>query len=65
VQCNARLWRDEGLAAKSRKALMRRRERDVKPIPSSQAERRLESVRRLEENHQVEIQARAACDARC
>ncbi len=44
---------------------MRRRERDVKPIPSSQAERRLESVRRLEENHQVEIQARAACDARC
>jgi transposase len=39
------------------KELLRRREQDAKPIARLRAERLLEAVHRLEENHQVEIQA--------
>jgi transposase len=39
------------------KELLRRRERDAKPIARSRAERLLEALGRLEENREVEIQA--------
>ena len=42
------------------KELMQRRERDAKPIARSRAERLLESLYRLDENRQVEIQANSA-----
>jgi transposase len=40
--------------------LMQRREQDAKPIARSRAERLLETLHRLEENQQVEIQANEA-----
>lgn len=42
---------------------MQRRERDAKPIARSRAERLLETLHRLEENRQVEIDANAAYEA--
>jgi transposase len=42
------------------KELMRRREQDAKPVARSRADRLLESLDRLEENQQVEIQASEA-----
>ena len=42
------------------KELMRRREQDAKPIARSRAERLLDTLHRLEENRQVEIQANDA-----
>src|SRR5947209_2553882 len=45
------------------KELMQRRERDAKPIARSRAERLLETLHRLEENRQVEIEANAAYEA--
>ena len=53
-----RAWHREG-----RKALLAKRERDAKPIARSRPERLLETLDRLEENHQVEIQANAAYEA--
>jgi Transposase DDE domain len=53
-----RAWHREG-----RKALLGQRERDAQPIARSRAERLLESLRRLEENHQVEIRANQAYEA--
>ena len=40
-----------------RKELMRRREQDAQPIARGRADRLLDALQRLEENHQVEIQA--------
>ncbi len=53
-----RAWHREG-----RKALLRKREQDARPIARSRAERLLETLHRLEENHQVEIQANDAYEA--
>jgi len=53
-----RAWHREG-----RKALMSKREQDAKPIARARAERLLETLHRLEENRQVEIQANAAYEA--
>jgi hypothetical protein len=47
-----RAWHREG-----RRALQRQREQAARPIARSRAERLLETVDRLEENHRVEIQA--------
>ena len=48
---------------RGRKALLRTREQDAKPIARSRAERLLETLHRLEENRQVEIQANLAHEA--
>jgi Transposase DDE domain len=48
---------------RAHKELMQRRERDAKPIARSRAERLLETLYRLQENRQVEIQANAAYEA--
>jgi hypothetical protein len=53
-----RAWHREG-----RKELGRQREPAAKPIARSRAERLLETLHRLEENHQVEIQANTAYEA--
>jgi Transposase DDE domain/Transposase domain (DUF772) len=53
-----RAWHREG-----RKALLRQREQDAKPIARSRPERLLETLHRLEENHLVEIQASEAYEA--
>ena len=53
-----RAWHREG-----RKVLLRQREQDAKPIARSRPERLLETLDRLEENHQVEIQANQAYEA--
>jgi len=53
-----RAWHREG-----RKALMRQREQDAQPMARSRAERLLEALHRLEENHQVEINANEAYEA--
>jgi transposase len=53
-----RAWHREG-----RKGLLRQREQDAKPIARSRSERLLETLDRLEENHQVEIQANQAYEA--
>jgi transposase len=53
-----RAWHREG-----RKALLRKREQDAKPIARSRPERLLETLDRLEENHLVEIQANEAYEA--
>jgi transposase len=53
-----RAWHREG-----RKVLARQREQAAKPIARSRPERLLESLHRLEENHQVEIQANTAYQA--
>jgi transposase len=53
-----RAWHREG-----RKGLGRQREQEAKPIARSRPERLLETLRRLEENHQVEIQANTAYEA--
>lgn len=53
-----RAWHREG-----RKALLRQREQDAKPIARSRPQRLLETLRRLEENQQVEIQANEAYEA--
>jgi hypothetical protein len=53
-----RTWHREG-----HKALLRRRELDAKPIARSRAERLLETLDRLEENREVEIQANDAYEA--
>ena len=53
-----RAWHREG-----RKALLAHRERDARPIAVSRAERLLESVDRLEQNQQVEMQANTAYEA--
>ena len=53
-----RAWHREG-----RKALLRKREQDAKPIARSRSERLLETLDRLEENHQVEIQANQTYEA--
>jgi transposase len=53
-----RAWHREG-----RKALLRQREQDAEPIARSRSERLLESLRRLEENHQAEIQANQAYES--
>jgi transposase len=53
-----RAWHREG-----RKALMRKREQDAKPIARSRPGRLLETMHRLEENHQAEIQANEAYEA--
>jgi transposase len=45
------------------KELLRRREQDAKPVARSRAERLLESLQRLEENREVEIQASADYEA--
>jgi transposase len=45
------------------KELLRRREQAAQPIPADRAGRLLEAIGRLEENHQVEIQASEAYDA--
>jgi hypothetical protein len=45
------------------KELVQRRAQDAKPIARSRAERLLETLHRLEENRQVEIQANAAYEA--
>ncbi len=50
-----RTWHRE-----AHKELLRRREQDAKPVAHSRAERLLETLRRLEENQQVEIQASGA-----
>jgi transposase len=50
-----RAWHREG-----RKELLRQREQDAQPMARSRAERLLEALRRLEENHQVELQANEA-----
>lgn len=50
-----RAWHREG-----HKALLRQREQDARPMARSRAERLLEALRRLEENHQVELQANEA-----
>ena len=50
-----RAWHRE-----ANKQLMAKRELAAKPIPRDRAARLLESIDRLEENHQVEIQASAA-----
>ena len=50
-----RAWHREG-----RKALLAQRERDARPIAVSRAERLLESLARLEQNDQVEMQANSA-----
>jgi len=42
---------------------MSKREQDAKPIARARAERLLETLHRLEENRQVEIQANAAYEA--
>src|SRR6201995_5987024 len=46
-----------GWQREAHKELMQRRERDANPIARSRAERLLETLHRLEENRQVEIQA--------
>lgn len=53
-----RAWHREG-----RKALLRQREQAGEPMAGSRPQRLLEAVRRLEENHQVEIQATEAYEA--
>jgi hypothetical protein len=53
-----RAWHREG-----RKVLARQREQNAKPIAGSRPERLLESLHRLEENHEVEIQANTAYEA--
>jgi transposase len=53
-----RAWHREG-----RKELGRQREQAEKPIARSRPERLLETLHRLEENHQVEIQANQAYEA--
>lgn len=53
-----RAWHREG-----HKALLRKREQDAKPIARSRADRSLETLHRLEENRQVEIQANDAYEA--
>jgi transposase len=53
-----RAWHREG-----HKALLRKREQAAKPIARSRAERLLETLHRLEENRQVEIQANDAYEA--
>jgi hypothetical protein len=53
-----RAWHREG-----RKALLRKREQDAQPIARSRAERLLETLHRLEKNHQVEIRANQAYEA--
>jgi transposase len=53
-----RAWHREG-----RKVLLRQREQDAKPIARSRSERLLETLDRLEENQQVEIQANQAYEA--
>ena len=45
------------------KELMRQREQDAKPIARSRADRLLETLHRLEQNRQVELQANAAYEA--
>jgi hypothetical protein len=50
-----RAWHREG-----RKVLQRQREQNAKPIARSRPERLLESLHRLGENHEVEIQANTA-----
>ena len=53
-----RAWHREG-----RKELQRQREQAAKPIARSRAERLLETLHRLEENHRVEIEANTAYEA--
>jgi hypothetical protein len=53
-----RAWHREG-----RKELQRQREQAAKPIAGSRPARLLETLDRLEENHQVEIQANTAYEA--
>jgi len=53
-----RAWHREG-----RKELLRQREQHARPMARSRADRLLEALRRLEENHQVEIQANEAYEA--
>ena len=53
-----RAWHRE-----ARKALLAQRERDARPIAVSRAERLLESLHRLEQNDQGEMQANAAYEA--
>ena len=53
-----RAWHRNG-----HKALLRKREQDAKPIARSRAERLVETLHRLEENRQVEIQANDAYEA--
>ena len=53
-----RAWQREG-----RRALLTQRERDARPIAVSRAERLLESLARLEQNQQVEMQANTAYEA--
>ena len=53
-----RAWHREG-----RRALLTQREKDAQPIARSRPERLLEALHRLEENHEVEIQANGAYEA--
>jgi hypothetical protein len=53
-----RAWHREG-----RKALLAARERDARPIAVARAERLLESLHRLEQNDQVQMQANTAYEA--
>jgi transposase len=52
-----------GWQREARKELSRRREQAAEPVARSRAERLLEAVRRMEENHQAEIDASEQYDA--
>jgi hypothetical protein len=53
-----RAWHREG-----RKTLLRKREQEARSMARGRADRLLEALRRLEENHQVEIKANEAYEA--
>jgi hypothetical protein len=59
-QFTARGWGRRAWHREGRKALLRQREQDVQPMARGRTERLLEALRRLEENHQVELQANEA-----
>lgn len=62
-QFTARGWGRRAWHREARKELLRQREQAAEPIARSRAERLLEALRRLEENHRAEIQASEQYDA--
>jgi hypothetical protein len=62
-QFTTRAWGRRAWHREGRKALLRQREQDAKPIARSRPERLLETLDRLEENHRVEIRANQAYEA--
>ena len=59
-QFTTRSWGRRNWQREGHRVLMRQRERDAQPIASSRPERLLESLRRLDENHQIELQSSEA-----